>query len=59
MENKILSVVVTNVLPSYGEVLPEATSQVKRDHRAELARLEIEPDKLQTSNWNTIFFSSA
>ena len=51
LENKILSVVVTNVLPSYGEVLPEATSQVERDHRAELARLEIEADKLQAANF--------
>ena len=59
MESKKFPVVVTNVLPSYGEVLPEATSRVECDHRAELARLEIEPDKLQTSNWNTIFFSSA
>ena len=41
---------VTNVLPGYGEVLPEATSRVERNHRAELARLQVEADKLQAEN---------
>ena len=50
MENQIFSVVVTNVLPSYGEVLSEATTQVERSHRAELAQLQIEADKLQAAN---------
>ena len=47
MESKKFPVVVTNVLPSYGEVLPEATSWVECDHRAELARLQDKADKLE------------
>ena len=50
MESNKFSVVVANVLPSYGEVLQGAmdeSSQLVCDHRAELARLQDEADKLE------------
>ena len=50
MESNKVFVEVANVLPSYGKVLQEATDEQSRlvcDHRAELARLQDEADKLE------------
>ena len=46
---KVFYVVVNNVLPGNGEILPEADSWVERGHRAELARLQVEADRLESS----------
>ena len=49
---KVFYMVVNNVLPGNGKVLPEADSWVERGHRAELARLQVEADRLEDESSN-------